>query len=100
MIHAGFMDAFGRFSTAEFRTLLLAAIEHAGGQNALARELGINQGRIAEVVSGLRPAGTALAHALGFERDVERRVAYRPVEEIERVESSGGGAPGEAGGVL
>ena len=79
MLPAGIVDDQGRLNTADMRTIVLAAIIRADGQNALARELGIPQGEIGPIVTGLRPVGSRLARALGFTRHAERTITYRAI---------------------
>jgi len=72
------MDDFfdSSITPAQIRTLLDLAIERAGGQQALARLLGVSQWHINNAVRAGRPVSPRLARALGFNRHSRRFVRY------------------------
>ena len=49
------------------------AVEEAGSQNALARQIGLPQAYLSQVLSGTRPASEKLLTALGLKRIVVRQ---------------------------
>lgn len=69
----------GAFNSAYMRYWVEDQITAAGGQRALARQLGINVWEIGNAVTGRRKVSARLARLLGFEREDQRHACYRPV---------------------
>ena len=55
-------------TTTNFFHLLKAAVEHEGSQLAFAKHYGVNRTYLNMVLSGKRPAGSAVAEALGLRK--------------------------------